>query len=146
MAVTVAVCDEVTAATVAEKPTLVDAAGTVTVAGTLTAALLLASWILTPPVGAAPVRVAVHASVPALLIEAWLHEIVLSMGDDAPVPLRLTARLPCEELLTIVSTPVAEPACFAVNCTFSVAVWPGFSVNGKLAPLTANPVPTTAAD
>ena len=80
MAVTVAVCDEVTAATVAEKPAVVDPAATVTFAGTVTDVLLLASRTLTPPVGAAPVRVAVHASVPALLIEAWLHETAVSVG------------------------------------------------------------------
>ncbi len=122
VAVSVTVCEELTAVTVALNPTLVDPAGTVTLAGTVTVVLLLASWMLIPPVGAAAVSVAVHASVPALLMDAWLHEIAFSVGTAVPVPLRLTTRLPCAELLATVNWPVAAPAVTGLNCTFSVAV------------------------
>ncbi len=146
VAVRVAVCKALTAATVAVKPAPVDPAGTVTLAGTVTAELLLASWMLRPPAGAVAVRFAVHASVPAPLIEVWLHEIPFNAVAAIPVPPRLTTTFPCGESLAIVSTPAAAPACCAENCRFSVAVCPGFSVRGKLAPDTAKPVPVTVAD
>ena len=69
-AVSVAVCEVLTAKTVAVNPALVAPAGTVTLAGTVIAELLLPSWTLVPPVRAAAVRLAVHASIPALLMEA----------------------------------------------------------------------------
>jgi hypothetical protein len=103
VAVSVAVCEELTAVTVAVKPTLVEPAGTVTLAGTVTAVLLLTRPMAMPPVGAAAVKLAVHVSVPALLMDAWLHEMAFNVGEVVPVPLRLTARFPCEELLAIVN-------------------------------------------
>jgi len=48
-------------------------------------------------------------------------------------------------LLVNVSEPDAAPAAVGSNCTVSVAVCLGFSVNGKLAPETENPVPLTAS-
>ena len=65
VAVTVAVCADETAATVAVKLAEVAPAATVTEAGTVTAELLLASVTARPPVGAAAVSVTVQASVPA---------------------------------------------------------------------------------
>jgi hypothetical protein len=65
VAVRVAVCAVVTAATVAEKPTLADPAPTRIEDGTETDELLLARVTLSPPVGAAALKVTVHASVPA---------------------------------------------------------------------------------
>jgi hypothetical protein len=147
VAVSVAVCEALTAETVAVNPALVAPAGTAALAGTVTAALLLASWMLMPSAGAAAVRLTVHTSVPAPLMEVWMHEMAFSVDAAAiPVPLRFTTRLPCEELLAIVRAPVAEPACCAENRTLSVAVCPGFSVSGKLVPDTAKPVPVTVAD
>lgn len=146
-AVIVAVCDEVTAVAVAVKPALVDPSGTITLAGTVTALLSLARLMFTPPVGAAEARLAVQESVPAPLIEAWLHEIDVSAGAAAtnPVPLRFATRLPCWELLAIVRAPVAAPACCGLNCTLSLTVCPLFSVSGKLAPDTEKPAPETVA-
>jgi cation transporter-like permease len=63
-AVRVAVWAVLTAATVAVTPALVALAGTVIVAGTVTAELLLARLIVSPPLGAALLRVTVQASVP----------------------------------------------------------------------------------
>jgi hypothetical protein len=73
LAVSVAVCEVLTDDTVALNPALVAVAGTVTEAGTETALLLLASPTAIPPVGAEPVSVTVHASVPAPVIEALLQ-------------------------------------------------------------------------
>ena len=65
VAVSVAVCDEVTAATVALKPALVDPEATATLDGTVTEELELDSDTLKPPLGAAPLNVTVHESLPA---------------------------------------------------------------------------------
>jgi hypothetical protein len=65
LAESVAVCVEVTAATVAVNAAVVVPAGTVTDAGTVTEVLLLARVTANPPVGAAALSVIVHASVPA---------------------------------------------------------------------------------
>ena len=52
-----------------------------------------------------------------------------------------------EELLVTVSEPLTSPSRVAIglNCTLRVAVWVGFSVRGKVAPETENPVPLTLA-
>jgi len=72
-AVIVAVCAVLTADTVAENAALVAAAATVTDVGTTTALLLLERPTLKPPVGADPVSVTVHASVPAPVIDELLQ-------------------------------------------------------------------------
>lgn len=119
--VSVAVCAEVTAETVAVKPTLAALAGTVAVAGTLTAELLLARLTLIPPLGAAPFNDTVHESDPAPVIDELLHEIELSVAT--PVPLKLTAAVPPEAaLLEMVSVPVTAPEAVGSNCTCSVTV------------------------
>lgn len=65
VAVRVAVCAEVTVATVAVKLAEVAPAATVTEAGTVTAELLLARVTLIPPVAAVAVRLTVQVSDPA---------------------------------------------------------------------------------
>lgn len=65
VAESVSVCDEVTAATVAEKLALVAPELTVTLDGTVTDEPLLESETVTPPLGAAPLNVTEHESVPA---------------------------------------------------------------------------------
>ena len=64
-AVNVAVCAVVTAAMVAVNPALVAPEGTVTDAGMVTASSLLERDTTSPLLPAAPVRLAVHASLPA---------------------------------------------------------------------------------
>jgi hypothetical protein len=73
LAVMVADCAALTDDTVAVKPVLVAVAGTVTDAGTATAGLLLETLTTTPPVGAEPVNVTVHASVPDPVMDALLQ-------------------------------------------------------------------------
>jgi len=52
-----------------------------------------------------------------------------------PVPLKLICAVPLvEELLLMVSCPVAVPATAGSNSIPSVAVWSGFNVVGKVAP------------
>lgn len=105
LAVTVAVCTDVTALTFAVKLAVVAFAATVTVDGTTTAELSLATPTLNPPVGAGPESVTVQASAPAPVYEALLQTSALTVRVAAvPVPLRLTTVvLPVDELLEIVS-------------------------------------------
>lgn len=67
-----------------------------------------------------------------------------SWDTETPVPESATfAGLLVEDVLVIVTCPVAALAAVGLNVTLSVAVWPGFSVMGsaeeenvKLVPLT----------
>jgi len=64
-----------------------------------------------------------------------------------PVPLRAMSALgPTEELLAMVSWPVAAPAVVGSNCRFSVSACPGFRVTGKLAPESEKPAPVSVAE
>lgn len=130
--------------TVAVKLPVVAPAGTVTVAGTVTAELLLARPTANPPLAAATFRVTVQLSVPAPVIDPLVQLRALNIG--VPVPLRLTSvEVPLEELLVIVSDPVAAPARAGSNCTVSVAVCVPVKVIGNVTPETLKPVPATVA-
>jgi hypothetical protein len=83
VALSVAVELELTADTVAVKPALVAPEATVTEAGTATELLVLDSDTVSPPDGAAPVRVTVHGSVPAPVIEELVQERELGVGVGA---------------------------------------------------------------
>jgi hypothetical protein len=121
LAVKVAVCDVLTAVTVAVKLAVAAPEATVTLAGTVTAELLLATLTAKPPVAAAAFNVIVQLSVPAPVIDPLVQLIALSTGT--PLPLRLTTvDVPVEELLVIVNEPEAVPATVGSNCTVSVAV------------------------
>jgi hypothetical protein len=64
-----------------------------------------------------------------------------------PVPVRETvAVLPLVELLLIVSCPVRAPEVVGSNCSFSVRLWLGFSVAGKLPPMMVKPAPAIVAE
>jgi hypothetical protein len=98
LAVRVTACAVVTDDTVAVNPALLALAGTSTVAGTVTAALLLANDTLKPPVPAGPLSVTVHASVPAPVIDALLHDRALKVPAAAvPVPVRPITVVPLVE-------------------------------------------------
>ena len=101
LAVRVTACAVVTEDTVAVNPALLALAGTTTVAGTVTAALLLVKPTLKPPLPAVVVSVTVHASLPAPVIDALLHDNALNAaGTAVPVPVRLTTAVPLvDELL-----------------------------------------------
>jgi hypothetical protein len=63
-----------------------------------------------------------------------------------PVPLRPTTVLGLlEELLMIVSWPVAAPIAAGLNSTLSVMAWLGFNVAGNVAPEIVKPDPESAA-
>jgi hypothetical protein len=130
----VTVCAVVTAETVALKPPVAEPAAIVIEAGTETAELLLARLTGNPPVAAAAFSINVHASVPAPVIDALLHESPVNTG--MPVPLKpMPVDAPDEELLTKVSDPETTPEAVGANCTVSCTE--GFdelSVSGKLAP------------
>ena len=87
-AVSVTVCDAVTAATVALKVTVFAPEGTVTEAGTVTAALLLARLTTKPVLGAAALNETVHLSVPAPIMD----ELAQLRPDSEGVPFE---PLPC---------------------------------------------------
>ena len=118
-AVRIAVCDAVTAETVAVKLALVAPAGTATVAGTTTALLLLLKSTVRPPVPAAVPRFTEHDSdvEPVAELLAQLSELnVAPVTADAPVPDRPTvSELPEEALLVIVNCPLAAPAALGLN-------------------------------
>jgi hypothetical protein len=114
LAESVTVCAEDAADTVAEKLALVAPAGTVTEEGTETAALLLASVTVDPPLGAAALRVMAQASVPDPVIDELEQERPVSTGT--PVPLRATVvEVPPDALEASVSWPVATPAIEGSN-------------------------------
>lgn len=46
-----------------------------------------------------------------------------------------------DELLTMVSCPLAVPVAVGLNCTVRLRDWPEFKVTGKVAPVTEKPVP-----
>jgi len=95
-------------------------AATVTEAGTVTAEVLLDRATVKPLPLAAVFNATVQASVMAPVIEEFAQEIPLSTGT--PVPLRLTVVVPLvDELLTMVSDPLAAPAVVGSNCTVSAA-------------------------
>ena len=137
VAVNVAVCAALTDTAVAVNAALVAPAATVTEAGTVTAALLLVRFTVSG-LAAAPVSVTAQASAPAPVSDALLHVTPLNAG--CPIPLNaIVAAL--DALLAIVTVPVAAPTTAGSNPTVSVAVWPGFSVNGVLIPDSENPAP-----
>ncbi|MGA9472155.1 MAG: hypothetical protein WBV36_06810 [Terriglobales bacterium] len=103
---------------------LVEFVGTITTVGTVTAEVLLDRFTLSPPPGAAELRVTVQTSVLAPVMVRLLQDSKLNATEPrpvVPVPLKLIAVVPAvEELLTIVSCPVAIPAATGSNCTFKV--------------------------
>lgn len=114
VAVRVADCALVTAATLAVKVALVAVAGTVTELGTVTALLLLASVTTVPPLGAEPDKLTVQESPSAPVMEVLLQESALTVGATAvPVPLRLTAT--AGALLERARFPVTELAVVGEN-------------------------------
>jgi hypothetical protein len=63
-----------------------------------------------------------------------------------PVPLRLTTVVPpLEELLVMVSCPLATPTAVGSNSTLGVTAWPGFNVTGNLTPDMVKPAPFSVA-
>jgi hypothetical protein len=75
------------------------------VAGTVTAALLLVTATLKPPLPAGPLSVTVQASLPAPVIDALLQDNALNPAATAvPVPVRPITAVPLvEEVLWMVS-------------------------------------------
>ena len=105
LAVRVTACPVETADTVAVNPALLALAGTTTVAGTVTAALLLTTDTLKPPLPAGPLSVTVQASLPAPVIDALLQDNALNNPDTAvPVPVSPMTAVPLvEEVLWMVN-------------------------------------------
>ena len=100
-------------------PALLAFAGTMTEAGTVTAALVLDRLTLRPPPGAAAFSVTVQASVTEPVKDALLQESALNAAvvvPVVPVPFRVMAIAALvEELLVMVSCPVAAPAAAGLN-------------------------------
>jgi hypothetical protein len=103
--------------------------------------------------GEVPVDVRVRACVAAVftitLPKFSLTELTASSGLSAAVlvPLReMTVVPPTNELLLIVSCPLADPVATGSNCTCSVIDWVGLNVAGRLPPTRVNPAPVTLAE
>jgi len=90
VAISVTVCEVVTADTLLTKLALVAPAATVTEEGTVITLLLLARVTDTPVEGAAEVRVTVQLSVPAPIIEELAHFSPDNVAEEAPLPCSLT--------------------------------------------------------
>jgi hypothetical protein len=65
------------------------------------------------------------------------------MGAATPTAFMFTTRLPCDELLVIVKTPVKVLTLGELNRSVSVAVCPGLRVAGTVPPETLNDEPVT---
>ena len=139
VAVRVAACAEFTDDTTAANPALHDPVGGETEAGTVTALLLLARSTVSGPVVCA-VKVTVHQSELFPVRDVLVQEKPSTPGCPFPLSAIVAA---LDALLAIVTVPVAAPATVGSKPTVSVAVWPGFSVNGVLIPATENPAPVT---
>jgi hypothetical protein len=124
-----------TGETVAVKPAAVAPSATVTVAGTDTAGLSLVRFTTRPPPGAEALRATVQASatdpVTALLVQ--FSELSVAVLTEAPVPFRpiCIVGLP-DELLVMVSCPVAAPVADGLNCMLIANVLSALTVTGSL--------------
>lgn len=108
VAVRVAVCAVLTAAAAAVNPALEAPPATVTDAGTVTTLLLLVR-LTTVAFVADEDSITVHASVPAPVSDALLHETALTAADagDAPCPVPVNGIVVSLEVLsTIVAVPL----------------------------------------
>jgi hypothetical protein len=105
--------------------------------------------------GAVPLEVSVTGKIEvdptATLPKLRLPGLTVSVGVGevvpVPVPLKLTIAVGfVEDVLLIVSAPVAAPAVAGANSTVSVSVDCGFSVTGNVAPDTVKPAPLMLAE
>lgn len=110
--------EELTAAIVAVKLALPAFAGMVTFDGTVTDEFVLPSVTAIPPLGAEPLRVTVHVSVPALAMDEFTQERPVRMPDwfrrstaVCEVPFALAVSVTVCELLT--ADTVAEKLALA---------------------------------
>ena len=106
VAVRVAVCEVETAATDAENVADEEPEAIITEVGTVTELLLLERLTAMPPVGAAAVKLTVHALVAAPVMDPLAHVKLPSAVGLTPAPLMLSVRLPLEELLAMLMVPV----------------------------------------
>ena len=106
VAVRFAVWFVLTLVVVAANDALIEPDGIVTLEGTEIEELSLERPTTNPDPVAVPLRFTRQESVPAPLIDVWLHVNPLKTGT--PVPLRLIAAAPCEELFASVTDPVKE--------------------------------------
>jgi hypothetical protein len=143
VAVSVTVCDEVTAAIFAAKLTLVAPEGTVTETGTDTDLLLLARLTTTPVLGAGKLIVTVQLSVPAPFIEefAQLRPDRETDAELDPLPCSFTTPPDLVDDLVIavtLSCPDASVSDPGSNCTCTTMLPPAGSVLGSGMAFTLN--------
>ena len=139
-AVNVAACALLTNATLAVKLTLFAPDGTFTEIGTETERLVLDKLTLTPPLGAAPLSVTMHASEPDPVMDELLQERPFSEtapAPDLPFPWSFTAAAGAVEdvdegLVRIFNCPVMSDAAVGSKCTFRFKVLPDAREIGKL--------------
>jgi hypothetical protein len=109
LAVTVAVCDELTEATLAVNEVVDAPKATVTLPGTVTEVELLARATLWPPDGAAELNETVQVVVPEPVNELVPHETAFTVAATmVPVPLTLTVAVGA--VLEIVNCPLTVVA------------------------------------
>ncbi len=118
VAVSVTVCEAVTAETFATKLAVVAAAATFTEAGIAIALLLLERLTANPPLGAAEVSVTVQVSCSAPVMDEFAQLSPASVGAiaDEPLPSSATVVAGVEELPVIMlSWPVAAAVSFGAK-------------------------------
>lgn len=108
MAVSVAVCVELTASIVAVKLALVELAGIVIDVGSVTEASLLKRFTVSPPVGAAALALTVQASVPAPVMDPLVQVMPLSTATGLSCTANVSEALPA--LAVNVAVCVVETA------------------------------------
>jgi hypothetical protein len=103
--------------------------------------------------GEVPVDVSVSDCVVAVftvtLAKLKLAALTVNCGLGAAVlvPPRVTCAVePVDELLLIVTWPLAVPVAVGKNCTCNVIDWVGFSIAGKLPPTIVKPAPVIGAE
>lgn len=99
------------------------------------------------PVFVVPDTEAANCFVVPTAVENAVGVTTMATTCAVAVPLRLIAVVPpVDELLVMVSEPVAAPATVGLNCILRVWLWPGLSVSGNVAPDILNPEPVRTAE
>lgn len=89
-----------------------------------------------------PVTEAVNCCVAPVVMDTAVGVTATATPCAVPVPLRLTdAVLFVEDVLAMVSCPVAGPTAVGSNSIFRITCWPGLNVDGSAAPGRVKPVP-----
>jgi hypothetical protein len=150
LAVRVAVCDVLTADTLAVNEAEVAPDAMVTEEGTVTAVLLLPRVTANPPLGAPDDNVRVQASDPVVVMDEFAQVRPASVAvagfvADAPLPCSLIVAAAVVEVpATRLSSAVESVLFFGLKCTLKLRTPPGARFTGRVpSPSTLNALSET---